>query len=79
MFFYYFNMVKSKIIFKKLKKFILMYLQAKNTLKSNHYYILKHLPKCVFAIVIQGVFKKYYLLKNILKYFFIFFIFNINT
>jgi len=49
-----------------------MYLQAKNTLKSNHYYILKHLPKYVFVIVIQGVFKKYYLFKKILKYFLIF-------
>jgi hypothetical protein len=74
LFFCYFNMLKLKIIFEKLKNFILIYLQAKSTFKSNHYYTLKHLSKCVFAIVIQCAFKKYSSLKNILKYFFIFLI-----
>jgi hypothetical protein len=42
-FFDRFDVLISKIIFKKRKNFILMYFRAKNTLKNNCYHTLKHL------------------------------------
>jgi len=41
MFLYYFDVLKSKIIF-FLKKIILICFEMKNTLKNNGYYISKH-------------------------------------
>jgi len=39
----HFNVLISKIIFKKSKNFILMYFYAKNTLNRHQYYNLKHI------------------------------------
>jgi len=38
----YFDILMSKINFFKIKKFILIHFQAKNTLKNNRYHTFKH-------------------------------------
>jgi hypothetical protein len=45
MFLYHFNILIPKIIFKKIKKIILIYFKIKNILKNNHSYIFKYTPK----------------------------------
>jgi len=42
-----------------------MYFQEKNILKNNHYFTIKKLSKHVVGIVVQDIFKKYFLFKNI--------------